>query len=76
MGIASAAAKVNMSQPKPHSKTQIKKKEELLKNPTKYIACKSCHATNITLIKGTDSYYCKFCYAKQIKKQNKKNKEK
>ena len=76
MGIASPAAKALMSQPKPKSKTQIKKKEELLKNPTKYIACKTCHRTNVTLVRGTDSYYCKFCYEKQLKKQLKKNNRK
>jgi hypothetical protein len=52
--------------PRPNSKTQ----EEKRKNPKKInvIACKVCHATNITLIKGPDSYYCKFCYDKLIKK--------
>lgn len=66
MGIASPRAK-------PNSKTQIKKREEALKNTTKYIACKNCHATNVTLVRGTDSYYCKFCYDKM---QNNKNKKK
>lgn len=71
MGIASAMTKVTMSQSNSNSKTQIKKKEQALKNPTKYIACKICHATNITLIKGPDSYYCKFCYEKVVNKNNK-----
>lgn len=74
MGIASSRAKALMSQAKEGSKTQIKKKEELTKNPTKYIACKVCHATNITLLKAEDSYYCKFCFDKLKKK--KYNKEK
>ena len=69
MGIASALAKANMSQPKAKSKTQIAKKEELMKNPRKYIACKNCQATNVTLIKAKDSYYCKFCFDKLKKKK-------
>ena len=33
------------------------------------IACKSCQATNLPLIKATDSYYCKFCFDKLGKKK-------
>lgn len=38
------------------------------------IACKCCGATNITLIKATDSYYCKFCFNKLGKKKYDKKK--
>lgn len=66
----SAVAKVLNKQPKENSKTQLEKKAKLKENPTKYIACKNCHQTNVTLIKGKDSYYCKFCYNKLMKKGN------
>ena len=33
------------------------------------IACNCCHATNLPLIKATDSYYCKFCFNKLGKKK-------
>lgn len=46
--------------PKADSKTQ--KMKEPVK--IKYVACKKCHRTGVTLIKGTDSYYCKDCYNK------------
>lgn len=74
MGIASPRAKANMSQPKPNSKTQIAKRKALKERPINVIACKNCHATQVTLIRGTDSYYCKFCYDKMNKKKNKKSK--
>ena len=38
----------------------------------KYIACKNCHKTGVTLIKGKDSYYCKFCYDKIINRKGDK----
>lgn len=46
-------------------------KEPKKKEVKKYnvLACNSCHATNITLIKATDSYYCKFCFDKLKKKK-------
>ena len=69
MGIASPRAKALMRQVKENSKTQIKKKEQSKSNPAKYIACKVCQATNITLIKAADSYYCKFCFEKLNKKK-------
>lgn len=69
MRIASPRAKILMSQSNKNSKTQKKKREELEKNPRKYIACKVCQATNITLIKAADSYYCKFCFEKLNKKK-------
>lgn len=34
-----------------------------------FIGCKNCGATNITLVKATDSYYCKFCFNKLGKKK-------
>ena len=63
----SAMAKVMNKQPKPNSKRQ----QELKENPKKYnvIGCKVCGATNIQLIKATDSYYCKFCFDKLGKKK-------
>lgn len=76
MGIASARAKVIMSQPKPNSKTQIEKRKKLMDNPIKVIACKNCHSQNVTLRRGPDSYYCRFCYDKLFNKKNKKKKEK
>ena len=40
------------------------------------IACKCCSATNITLIKAEDSYYCKFCFNKLgLKKYIKKGRK-
>lgn len=33
------------------------------------IACNSCKATTLPLIKATDSYYCKFCFDKLGKKK-------
>lgn len=50
---------------------QTKQKKQKVLKKINVIACKICHATNITLIKGPDSYYCKFCYDKLIKKGNK-----
>lgn len=70
MGIASAIAKINMSYPKAGSKTQANKSETKLK----YIACNECHSTNTTLIKCTDSYYCKECMHKLDKKKYVKEK--
>lgn len=35
----------------------------------KFIACKNCGKDNVTLIKATDSYYCKFCFDKLNKKK-------
>lgn len=43
-------------------------KEEKSKK-VKFIACKECGITNTTLIKATDSYYCKFCFEKLGKKK-------
>lgn len=36
------------------------------------IACNNCHKTGLTLIKATDSYYCKFCFDKLKKQKFKK----
>lgn len=71
-----AYTKVLNKQPKEHSKTQQEKKKKLLENPTKYIACKACGSSNVTLVRGTDSYYCKFCIEKQINKKVDKKKVK
>lgn len=62
MGNLSAIAKILNKQPKENSK----RTKELKENPKKYnvIACRSCQATNITLLKANDSYYCKFCFDK------------
>ena len=67
--ILNSYAKHLNARPKENSKTQQQYKE----NPKsiKYIACKNCHTTGVTLIKGPDSYYCKFCYDKMIKKEGK-----
>ena len=54
-------------EPKANSKTQKAKKEEAKTKKIRYIACKNCHSTNVTLIRGKDSYYCKFCYDKMNK---------
>lgn len=64
---------VNM-RPKQNSKRQ----QELKENPkkVKFIGCKNCGITNTTLIKATDSYYCKFCFEKLGKKKFEKKKEK
>lgn len=74
MGHLNAYAKAINMQPKEHSKRQ----QELKKNPKKYnvFGCKNCGATNATLIKATDSYYCKFCFDKLGKTKFKKSKEK
>lgn len=45
----------------------MKGKEDQLKYNV--IACNNCHASNVTLIKATDSYYCKFCFNKLGKKK-------
>lgn len=41
-------------------------------NKVKLIGCKNCGITNTTLIKATDSYYCKFCFNKLGKKKYEK----
>lgn len=38
----------------------------------KAIACNNCHKSDTTLIKATDSYYCKFCFDKLGKEKYKK----
>ncbi len=45
---------------------QVKEKEA---KKVKFIGCKNCGATNVTLIKAIDSYYCKFCFNKLGKKK-------
>jgi hypothetical protein len=45
--------------PKENSKTQQKKKEDLLKNPINYVVCKKCGKKNTTLFKVDGDYYCK-----------------
>ena len=46
---------------KQSNKEKQKKKEP---KKLKFIGCKECGITNTTLIKATDSYYCKFCFDK------------
>ena len=41
----------------------------MIKNKINVIGCKNCGKTNETLIKATDSYYCKFCFNKLGKKK-------
>ena len=72
MGIASKMAKINMSMPSVNSKTQKEKAEK--KVVVNYIACANCHQDNITLIKCTDSYYCKKCMIKLGKQKFNKKK--
>lgn len=72
MGRMSALAKAMNMQPKEKSKTQLAKKEQLKNNKIKMYGCKNCGATNTTLIKATDSYYCKFCFEKLKKTKFKK----
>ena len=50
----------------PEKNEDIKEQEP---KKIKFIGCRSCGATNITLIKATDSYYCKFCFNKLGKKK-------
>ena len=48
------------------------KKQEKPTKKINVIGCKNCGKTNETLIKATDSYYCKFCFNKLGKKKFKK----
>lgn len=70
MGFMSAIAKHNNAVPKANSKRQKQKAE----NPEKIrlIGCRNCGTTKGTLIKATDSYYCKFCFIKLKKQKFKK----
>lgn len=52
--------------------TENKKVNEKEPKKFNFIGCKNCGATNVTLIKATDSYYCKFCFNKLGKKKFKK----
>ena len=55
-------------------KLKPKKKNEEKK--IKVIGCNGCHRTDVTLIKCTDSYYCKYCMVRLGKKKfNKHEKE-
>lgn len=36
------------------------------------IGCNKCHKTNVTLIKATDSYYCRPCFLTLGKKKYEK----
>lgn len=38
------------------------------------IGCNKCHKTNVTLIKATDSYYCRPCFLTLGKKKYEKKK--
>ena len=50
-----------------HTENEMPKEKEVKK--VQVIACKNCGATDTTLIKATDSYYCKFCFMKLHKKK-------
>lgn len=49
-------------------KEKVNDKEKDVKK-IQLIACKNCGQSNVTLIKATDSYYCKFCFYKLGKKK-------
>lgn len=46
------------------SYTENRKPKEKEPKKLRFIGCKECGLTNVTLIKATDSYYCKFCFDK------------
>ena len=55
----------------------IKKVNKKGLKTVKVFVCKNCGKDNVTLIKATDSYYCKFCFDKLKKKKfEKKGKHK
>ena len=63
----------------PNNKTLDEALKEKSKNKKKVekirvVGCKECGMTNVTLIKATDSYYCKFCFNKLKKDKFKKGK--
>ena len=55
--------------------TVNKKPKEKAEKKIKFIGCKECGATNTTLIKATDSYYCKSCFELLRKKKFEKKKK-
>lgn len=60
----------------PNNKTldEALKEKSKTKEKIRFIGCKECGMTNVTLIKATDSYYCKFCFNKLKKNKFKKGK--
>lgn len=54
--------------------TTLPEEKEKPKKKFNVIGCNCCHATNLPLIKATDSYYCKFCFNKLKKKKFEKRK--
>lgn len=56
--------------------TTTKLPEEKSAKKFNVIACNNCHKTGLTLIKATDSYYCKFCFNKLNKKKFEKKRGK
>ena len=54
-------------QPKQNSKAQQLK----AKKTVNVVGCNKCHRTDVTLIKCTDSYYCKECITKKYNKKGK-----
>lgn len=58
----------------PNNKTldEALKEKPKTKEKISVIGCKECGMTNVTLIKATDSYYCKFCFNKLKKDKFKK----
>ena len=48
--------------PLDYTENEIPKEKEPKK--LRFIGCKNCGSTNVTLVKATDSYYCKFCFEK------------
>jgi len=47
----------------------VEKDKKENKKKFNVIACNNCHQEGVTLIKATDSYYCKFCFNKLGKKK-------
>ena len=51
------------------TENQVETKTKKEPKKVNVIACKNCGLSNVTLIKATDSYYCKFCFKKLKKKK-------
>lgn len=57
----------------------MEQQSEEKKNKAKkfnFLGCNNCHKTNITLIKATDSYYCKDCFTRLGKEKFQKKRSK
>lgn len=55
--------------------TENKKSKKKTKK-LNFLGCNNCHKTNVTLIKATDSYYCKDCFTKLGKQKFQKKRGK